>query len=155
MNIKPRLYLAPAAIAGLLLATPLLLAQDQRVTRQQLPVAVQHAIDSETQGSTIKGYSTESENGQRTYEAATIKNGHSRDISFNQDGSVAEVEEEVAFTQLPANVQQSLKARAGSAHIVKVESLTKHNALVAYEATTARGGEVQVGPSGEKLKHEE
>ena len=155
MKLNPRLNLAPAAIATLLLTAPLLLAQDQRVTRQQLPAAVQHAIDSETQGSTVKGFSTEVENGSRTYEAETIKNGHSRDGSFNKDGSVAEVEEEVSFAQLPANVQQSLKTKAGSAHIVKVESLTKHNKLVAYEATTGQGSEIQVGPSGQKLNHEE
>lgn len=155
MNFRSTSSLATAAIAGLLLSAPLLIAQDRKVTHDQLPAAVQHAADAETQGSTVKGYATEVENGKRSYEAETIKNGHSRDVSFNPDGSLAEVEEEVAFDQLPANVQQSLHTKARGAQIGKVESLTRHGKLLAYEATTAKGHEIQVGPSGEKLMHEE
>lgn len=155
MKINYRLFFAPTALAGLLLAAPLLHAQDKKITHDQLPAAVQHAMDAETQGSTIKGYATEVENGKRSYEAETIKNGHTRDVSFNPNGSLAEVEEEVPFDQLPASVQQSLKSKAGGAQIRKVESLTKHDKLVAYEATTTKGNEIQVGPTGEKLNHEE
>ena len=39
-----------------------------------------------------------------------------------------------------------------------MESLTKRNKLVAYEAATMKGtkkGEIQVGPDGGKLSHEE
>lgn len=154
MNTTHRISLA-TAVAGLLLTAPLLLAQDKKITHDQLPAAVQHAMDTETRGSSVKGYATEVENGKRSYEAETIKNGHSRDVSFNPDGSLAEVEEEVAFDQLPANVQQALKAKAHGMQIRKVESLTKQDKLVAYEATTARGSEIQVGPGGEKLNHEE
>jgi len=155
MKTQHRFFSAYAAVAGLLLTAPLLTAQDKKITHNQLPVAVQHAMDAETQGSTVKGYATEVENGKRSYEAETVKNAHSRDVSFNTDGSLAEVEEEVSFDQLPAPVQQALRSKARGAQIRKVESLTKHDKLVAYEATTARGSEIQVGPSGEKLKHEE
>jgi hypothetical protein len=155
MKINYRILFAPAAMAGLLLAAPLLHAQDRKITHDQLPAAVQHTMDAETQGSTVKGYATEVENGKRSYEAETVKNGHTRDVSFNPDGSLAEIEEEVPFNQLPAPVQQSLKTKARGAQIRKVESLTKHEKLVAYEATTAKGSEIQVGPTGEKLNHEE
>ncbi len=155
MKTNYRLFSASAAVAGLLCTAPLLMAQDKKITHNQLPAAVQHAMDAETQGSTVKGYATEMENGKRSYEAETMKNGHSRDVSFNPNGSLAEVEEEVSFDQLPAPVQQALKTKARGAQIRKVESLTKHDKLVAYEATTAKGSEIQVGPSGEKLNHEE
>jgi hypothetical protein len=55
-------------------------------------------------------------------------------------------------------VQAALTAKAGGAKITKVESLTKHGKLVAYEAATLKGtkkGEIQVGPDGGKLSHEE
>jgi hypothetical protein len=87
-----------------------------------------------------------------------IVDGHTRDVSIASDGSVSEVEEEVAFDSLPAKVQTALTARAKGAKIVKVESLKKKDKLVAYEATTLRGkkhGEVQVGPNGERPAHEE
>ena len=156
MKSQSRLFFASAALAGMAASAPLLLAQDRKITHDQLPASVQHAMDAETQGATVKGYATEMENGKRSYEAETVKDGHSRDVSFNSDGSLAEIEEEVAFNQLPAPVQQSLKSKAGAARIVKVESLTKHGKLVAYEATTdGHHGEIQVGPSGQKLSHEE
>ena len=155
MNVPNRMFFASAALAGFIFSAPLLVAQDKKVTHDQLPAAVQRAADAETQGSTVKGYATEVENGKRSYEAETIKDGHSRDVSFNPDGSLAEVEEEVAIDSLPAKVQQSLKSKAGAARIAKVESLTKHGKLVAYEATVDGGKEIQVGPAGQRLMHEE
>ena len=85
-------------------------------------------------------------------------NGHGRDISIAKDGTLLEVEDEVALNTRPAAVQSALTAKAAGAKIVKVESITKRGKLVAYEAATrkrAKKGEVQVGPNGEKLAHEE
>jgi hypothetical protein len=51
-----------------------------------------------------------------------------------------------------------LQKAAGEGKIVKVESLTKHGTLVAYEAQVRKGSktsEVQVGPDGGTLAHEE
>lgn len=73
-------------------------------------------------------------------------------------GNVVEVEEQVAFDALPAKVRSALKARAGTGTIRGVESLTKKGKLVAYEAqvvATGKWSEVQVGPNGETLEHEE
>jgi hypothetical protein len=69
-----------------------------------------------------------------------------------------EVEEQVTFDSLPASVQTSLTTLAGPGKITKIESLTKKGKLVAYEAVVTTGTkrrEIQVGPNGEKLKHEE
>jgi len=48
--------------------------------------------------------------------------GHSKDIQIAGDGTLKEIEEEVAFATLPANVQAGLRAQAGGAKITKVES---------------------------------
>jgi hypothetical protein len=51
-----------------------------------------------------------------------------------------------------------LQAKAGKGKITKVESLTKKDKLVAYEAqvvTNGKKSEVQVGPDGKPLDHEE
>lgn len=133
-------------------------AQDKKLTREQLPARVLATVDRETHGSTITGYATETEHGRRVYEVETIANGHSRDLQIAADGTVQEVEEEVPMASLPAGVQAVLHAKAKGATITKVESLKKHGTLVAYEASTIRNGhkgEVQVGPNGETLSHEE
>ena len=133
-------------------------AQERKVEESALPAPVRKAMQGQTQGATIKSYTTEVENGKRLYEAQTIVNGHTRDISVEANGTLSEIEEEVAFDSLPATVQAALTKRAAGAKITKVESLTKHGKLVAYEAATLRGtrrGEIQVGPNGGKLSHEE
>lgn len=148
-------HLLPITILACILTA---VAQEKQIERSALPPAVEKTVQAQSQGATIKGFSTEREHGQKVYEVEMMVNGHSRDIEIAGDGTIMEVEEEVAFDSLPANVQNSLKARAAGAEITKVESLTKKDKLVAYEAAIVKGSkksEIQVGPGGEKLAHEE
>jgi len=73
-------------------------------------------------------------------------------------GNILEIEQEGSFDSLPDSVRSALTKAAGSGKITKIESFTKNGRLVAYEAQV-KGGirhrEIQVGPNGEKLKHEE
>ena len=133
-------------------------AQEKKIQESNLPPAVQKTVKEQSKGATIKGYATDSEHGKTIYEAEMMIDGHSKDIEVAADGTLNEIEEEVAFASLPAKVQAALTAKAGAAKITKVESLTKHHKLVAYEAATLNGtkkGEIQVGPDGGKLAHEE
>jgi acyl CoA:acetate/3-ketoacid CoA transferase alpha subunit len=100
----------------------------------------------------------EKENGQTVYEAEMTINGHSKDVLIAADGTVAEVEEQVALGSLPADVKAGLQAKAGKGQILEAESITKKGKLVAYEAkveTNGKKSEVQVGPDGKPLDHEE
>jgi len=133
-------------------------AQEKKLKREQLPVAVQKTVDAESHGATIKGLATEVEKGQRLYEAEMVIGGHSKDISMDKNGKIVEVEEEVAFDTLSQPVQDSLRSKAGKGTIGKIESLSKNGTLVSYEAHVTNGSrhfEIQVGPNGEKLSHPE
>jgi hypothetical protein len=136
----------------------LALSQEKKVQRADLPPAVEKTVSAVSQGASIKGFSRETENGQTYYEAEMLVSGHSRDVLIGEDGTVVEVEEQVAFDSLPAEVKQGLQKKAGAAKVVSVESLTKHDKLVAYEAkiqTNGKKKEIQVGPNGNALDHEE
>ena len=53
--------------------------------------------------------------------------------------------------KLPSSVREALQKKAAPGKILKIESLTKHDQLVAYEAQVTTGGnksETQVGPDG-------
>jgi uncharacterized membrane protein YkoI len=133
-------------------------AQEKKITRADLPIAVQKTVDAQTQGATIRGFSTEIENGNRIYEAELTVNGHRKDISMDKDGNIIEIEEEVSLDSLPEAVRNGLAHAAGAGTITKVEALTKNNKLVAYEAGVKNGAkhsEIQVGPNGKKLVHPE
>jgi uncharacterized membrane protein YkoI len=133
-------------------------AQEKRIERSALPPEVEKTVQAQSHGATIKGFSTERENGKTVYEVEMIVDGHTKDLEIAADGTLNEVEEGVAFNSLPIGVQTALIEKAAGAKVVKVESLTKNDRLVAYEAATLKGnkrGEIQVGPDGGKLNHEE
>ena len=154
MNAKSTTLIATATIALALSAA----AQERKLTREQLPAPVAATVDRETKGATVKGFATEREHGKKVYEAETLVNGHTRDLQVAEDGTLNEIEEEVSAEALPPDVRNALTANAKGAQITKVESLTKGGKLVAYEAATLKNGkkgEIQVGPDGGKLSHEE
>ena len=156
MNLNIRLSIASVVVA--LATCSVVVAQEKKITRAQLPPAVEKTVARESQGATINGFATEIENGKRLYEVDLTVDGHSKDISMDKNGNIVEIEEEVAMDSLPAAVQEGLRKAAGAGTIGKIESLTKRGKLVAYEAQVKRGAkrsEIQVGPNGEKLAHPE
>ena len=133
-------------------------AQDHKIMRADLPVAVEQTVQKETAGAVIKGFATEVEKGKVTYEVLTILNGHTRDLSIAKNGTLLEIEEEVAMQTLPGSVQDALHKKLAGGVLTKVESLTKRGKLVAYEVSYTAAGkhrEAQVGPAGERLLHQE
>jgi uncharacterized protein YxeA len=133
-------------------------AQEKKIKREELPAAVEKTVVEQSKGATVKGFSKEIEKGKTYFEAELVVNGHGKDIVIDENGKVVEVEEEVALDSLPAAVREGLERAAGSGKISKVESLTKGGKLVAYEAvvkTAGKRSEIQVGPDGQKLDHQE
>ena len=146
-----------AVIAAMSLATTVV-AQEKKIQRADLPSAVEKTVAARTQGATIKGFSQEKEKGQTYFEAEMTVSGHTKDVLIDANGAIVEVEEQVQFDSLPPAVKDALQAKAGAGKILKVESLTKHEKLVAFEAVVQTAGkkkELQVGPDGKPLDHEE
>jgi len=146
------------ALAGGLLLAGTASAQEKKIKRSDLPPAVEKTVAAQSEGATIRGFSTEKEKGRTLYEVEMTVNGHSKDITMGADGSIVEIEEQVALDSLSPEVKAGLQAKAGKGKILKVESLTKKDKLVAYEAQVEINGkksEVQVGPDGKPLDHEE
>jgi hypothetical protein len=147
-----------AVVITVLFTTASAFCQEKKIKRSDLPPAVQKTVQKQSAGATIRGFSEEKEKGQTFYEAEMTVNGHSKDILMDANGAVVEVEEQVALDSLPTEVQAALQAKAGSGKISKVEAIKKHDKLVAYEAkvtTAGKTSEIQVGPDGKPLDHEE
>jgi hypothetical protein len=149
-------------VAGVFVSTMLfaaiVTAQEKKIKRSDLPAAVEKTVAAQSRGATVRGFSREEENGQIFYEAELIVGGRSKDVLIDANGAVVEVEEQVEVGSLPVAVKDGLQAKAGKGRLLKVESITKHDKLVAYEAQVMTGGkrsEVQVGPDGKAISHEE
>jgi uncharacterized membrane protein YkoI len=145
------------ATIGLCL-TGVALAAEKRISKSDLPPAVQKTAQEQSQGSIVRGYTTDTENGKVEYEVQMTTHGHSKDVTIAPDGQLMEVEQQVTIDTLPADVKAGLLGKAGKGRIAKIESLTRHGSIVAYEAQVIAAGkhsEVQVGPDGQPLDHEE
>lgn len=146
-----------AVVASLFLTVPAW-PQEKKIKRSDLPPAVEKAVAAQIQGATIRGFSEEKEHGQTFYEVEFVVNGQSKDVLMDANGQIVEVEEQVDVDALSPAVRDGLQAKVGKGKLVKVESLTKHGKVVAYEAqvvTDGKRSEVQIGPDGKPLDHEE
>ncbi|MEO6236652.1 MAG: hypothetical protein ABIQ52_06600 [Vicinamibacterales bacterium] len=104
-------------------------AADQKVTLKNLPAAVKATVDAESKGATIKGISSEMENGKKVYELETLVNGRTRDLMIDGAGKVYVVEEQLDADKAPAPVKAALEARG---RILRLESV-QENGRTRYE----------------------
>jgi uncharacterized membrane protein YkoI len=104
-------------------------ARDKKVTRMNLPAAVKATVDAESKGATVKGISSEKENGKTVYELETLVNGRTRDLMIDAAGKVYVVEEQLDPAKAPAPVRAALEAKG---RIVALESVMR-NGTTTYE----------------------
>jgi hypothetical protein len=124
---------------------------------KDLPQAVQATVKEQSRGAIVRGLSIETENGQTFYEASLNVKGRIKDVLIDTNGNVVEVEERVTLASLPAAVRAELVKQAGKSKILIVESITKNNAIVAYEAhikTAGKISEIKIDPDGKLLPPE-
>jgi uncharacterized membrane protein YkoI len=156
MNLRNTFVVASVVTVAMIVVV--VQAAEKKITRAQLPPAVEKTVAEQSRGATIEGFATEIEDGKKIYEVELTIDGRGRDISMDEQGNIIEVEEEVSLASLSQAVKEGLAKAAGTGTIGKVESLTKKGKLVAYEAVIQKGKkhtEVQVGPDGRKLAHPE
>jgi hypothetical protein len=130
---------------------------ERRVKMRDLPEAVRKTVREQSKGASLRGLSEEVEGGKTFYEAELRVGGHNRDVLMDASGAVVEVEEEVALSSLPLTVKEQIKKQAGRGRILVVESITKNNAVVAYEAHVRKGGkslEIKIAPDGTLISDE-
>ena len=144
-------------LAFILLAANTSAGQVRKITRADLPAAVERTVAAQSQGATFRAVTEETENGQVFYEVELIVGGHTKDLRIDASGAVVEMEEQVALNALPAPVRAALTARAAGGRVLSVEAITKRGRLVAYGARVEVGrqrSEIQVDPDGKPLPQE-
>lgn len=142
-----------ALVAGFALAAS---AAETKIPVAQLPPAVQKVMKKQTAGSTILGASKEREHGRMTYEVETKRDGKGRDLTFAEDGSLMEVEQEMALDNVPAPARIGIQKKAGGGTIKKVESVTQ-GTTTSYEADvqTQSGKTQEVAVNADGSPHDE
>ena len=129
-------------IAVLSLAALSATAQESKVGEKDVPAAVIAAFKAAYPTATIKGYAREKEHGKVFYEIESKDGETGRDVLYNPDGSVAEIEETIVASDLPAGARQLISSRYPGAVVTKVEKTTEKNASgdkIGYEVVAKQG----------------
>lgn len=109
------------------------IAQEKKLTKRQVPPAVIAAFNSAYPHASVRGYAREKENGKTYYEIESMDGQTTRDILYNPDGTVAEIEEGIPVGELPADAPAALHAKYPKAVITKAEKITRGD-ITEYEA---------------------
>ncbi|HMJ26696.1 MAG TPA: PepSY-like domain-containing protein [Pyrinomonadaceae bacterium] len=113
-------------------------AQEKKITAKQVPAAVIAAFKSSYPNATIRGYAEEKEDGKTFYEVESVEGTTHRDVLYNADGTVAEIEESIAAADLPADAQQAIRQKYPRAVIMLAEKTTAGD-TVGYEVSLRNG----------------
>jgi hypothetical protein len=130
-------------------------AAEHSVACSTLPPAVQQRSKLVLDGAVVRGCVRDISKGKTTYELELLKDGLSRDVTFDSEGNVLEVEEQVDFAKLPKPVATAIQKEVGAGHLGKIESLTRGGTLISYETTVTRNGkrhEIAFRPDGSAMK---
>src|SRR5438309_4229344 len=102
MNLIRKFIIASVVVA---MAAVSVFAQERKIKREDLPPAVEKTVAEQSNGATIRGFSTEIEKGKRLYELNLTVNGHGKDISMDSKGNIVGIEEEVSMDALDPAVR--------------------------------------------------
>ncbi len=153
-NLRAAVRLPLAVILGMGLGLGSAGAQEKKITRKEVPAAVLASFEKAYSKAQIVGYAAEVENGKTYYELESKEGAVSRDILYNPDGSVVEVEESIPPDQLPGAIRQAIVKESAKGTIQKSEKVTR-GSTVGYEVVVRDGQKrisLELDATGKVLK---
>lgn len=148
-------WFASALLTPALLLTPPAHASERVVPCATLPAAVQQKGNSLLDGATLHACQKDITAGVVTYEMELLKDGRSRDITFDPSGNVVEIEAQIDLDALPAPVKAAILKAAAGTRPGKIESLTRGGQIISYETTIVKAGkhtEIAFHPDGSSMQ---
>src|SRR5262249_17869940 len=135
--------------------------KETKITMDKVPAAVQSAVKAYASDAEIKGIEDSDVDGTKVIEFDIEKSGKKSEIAFRPDGKLFSTEEEVALTDCPDAVQQTIaklgkKGKAGTPEKVVQEGKTSYEVVV--EKTGDKEGEkteYTISPKGKITDKEE
>ena len=112
--------------------------REKRVTAKDMPPIVIANFKRAYPKATIRGYVSEIENGKQYYEIESREGAMQRDVLYNADGSVAEIEEVIDASALPRAALQAIRQSHPRAVITLTEK-TVAGDKITYEVHAREG----------------
>lgn len=138
-----------AGIAFGLVLTVAAQGEEKTIKQGKLPPAVQKTAGDNVNGATVTGYTSEKVEGAMVYTMDLVADGKTRGVVMDTDGNILSVEQEVAWNDLPAEVQKDFSSTSSKGKLGAVSTVSENGNLVAYKAVLIVNGvrnHVQVKP---------
>lgn len=154
--LKPVTLLAAAALpVGLLLAATV--AEEIKV--DDLPKPVLDAVKAKYPHAEIEEAEKETEDGETVYEVELeVKEDEEITVALKPDGTIIEVEKEIAVSELPEAVTRAIKAKYPKAELEEAEQVVRGDHLlyeVEVEIAEDETVEILLDAKGKILEEEE
>ena len=125
-------YVLTLALAGLLLSAPALLAEDQPVTKADLPSAIIKAFETANPGAVVTEYGKETVDGKVRFEIEIKITGGEKDFVYLADGTLLQTEEDMPIKDLPKSVSDALKKAYPKGEIDEADKIIR-GATIEYQ----------------------
>ena len=115
--------------------------EEKKIKQSRLPQAVQTTAEQNVSGATVTGYTSEKIDGAMVYTMDLVASGLTRGIVMDSEGNILSTQQEVAFSDLPADIQKDFTNATAKGKLGAVSSISKDGKIVAYEAVLIVKGE--------------
>jgi hypothetical protein len=124
-------------------------AQDQKITKKDVPAAVLKAFAAAYPKAKVNNYGTEVEKGVKYYELETVEGKIVRDFLYKADGTLAELEENLTPDMVPDAISKAVKVEFPKGKISSGEKNTRGD-VVTFDIIVVNGKDkVSVKLSGD------
>jgi hypothetical protein len=139
MLTKISLRISLLAFASASIVIPAIAQEtEKKVTAKAVPAVVITNFKAAYPKAVIRGYASERENGKQYYEIGSREGTLHRDVLYNTDGTVAEIEESIDSNALPQAALQAIKEKYPRAVITLAEK-TIVGDKITYEVKARQG----------------
>jgi uncharacterized membrane protein YkoI len=136
--------------------------KDKKISLDEAPKAVQDAIKARFPGADVTSIEKENEGGKVVYDVELKHKGRKYEMDIQEDGTIIEIEKEIAARDLPEAVSKGIEARYPRATLKEVMEVYKvrgkDEKLAEYEVTLETADkktvEVKVSLDGKTVKGE-
>jgi biopolymer transport protein ExbD len=133
-------------------------ADETKIPLDQVPTAVKDAVKKKFPDAKMEEAEKEVKEGKTTFELLIKKDGKKITVSLKEDGTILEIEKEIAAKDLPEAVASAVKSKYPSGTVKKAEEVTVDE-KVTYEVIVAQEGkknrEIALDKTGKITEDEE
>jgi hypothetical protein len=116
---------AASAVVGLVVLVTACHADDKKISLDKVPKEVMDSVKARFPGADISSVEKETEDGEVVYDFELKHDGRKYEMDIKADGTITEIEKEVAAKDVPESVTNALKAKYPNATIKEVMEVNK------------------------------